>query len=90
MLIDTTPGMLKGGMGKPPIPSSPPVIFLSFKARTYMSWPKARWSMENAEPVTLTTMGHKISAKTTAANKPIPTAPKRDNPPICFKARAVP
>ena len=80
MLIETTPGMLTGGMGNPPIPSSPPVMFLNFRARTYMSWPKARCSMEKAEPVTRTTIGQRIRASTTAARRPIPIAAQEGQP----------
>jgi hypothetical protein len=46
--------------------------------------------MEKAEPVTLTTMGHRIKARTTADTTPIKTAGRRGNPGICFKASAVP
>ena len=62
-LVETIPGMLNGGMGKPPIPSSPPVIPLNFMARTHISWPKARCNMAKAVTLTLTTMGHTTMAK---------------------------
>jgi len=56
MLMETTPGMLSGGTPNPPIPSSPPVIPLNFRARVCISMLKARCNMAKAEPLTLTTM----------------------------------
>ena len=88
--METTPGMPNGGMGNPPIPSSPPVMPLNLYASIYKSWPKARWSMAKAVPLTRTTKGHNIRARIAADTKPNNTAGKRGNPGMCFKARAVP
>ncbi len=88
--METMPGMFNGGMGNPPMPSSPPVIPLNLRARTYMSWPNARCSMANAVPLTRTIIGHKIRARATAARKPKRSATSSGHPSICSKARAVP
>ena len=74
--------MRNGGIGNPPIPSSPPVIPLNLSARTYMSWAKAICSMEKAEPLTRTTMGDRIRARATEATKPIKSATMRGQPEI--------